>query len=763
MSASHSFPTPTMAPLTRRAGAAGVAGTLAAAAILAVHTPVAQAHDADLAIGAKKLSISTRKDPAKQKFRFATSKQIAIGIAHDPGQVGTWLLVRGYGPYGGATGRINLDPALWQSIGSSSSPKGFKYSDRDGSRGGIQKILLKSGKLVVKGGGQNWPWRPAGAQTSVWFFFGIEDESWCASFGGDIKRNEAGSFDARSPVSPGACPSAICGNAEVELGQDCDDGNLQDADGCTADCESSECSGTFYDSTWKAIQQLVFEQNSCTNLLCHGGAPGQGGLDLSTGAAYANLLEVPSAGSALHRVEPASPNSSSLYLKLLKAADPTVDIAGDPMPTGLPAIDPNLLEAVRIWILSGAPETGTVSGTETLLGGCFPAPGPISIAPLQPPDPADGFQLEMPATPLSAQSEIEVCFATYYDVTDTVPAQYKDPGGGFFYANGDLTRQDPHSHHLVIMHSTVSETLVNDPSFGGWTCIGGDDDGAACDPIDTSSCGDGLCRASIGNSVACIGYGPPGGPFAGNPAVALGGAGNGQTATVLPAGQYRRLPLKGFVYWNVHAFNLTPENHQLKAYLNLLYTDDTQYEVKSFTDFHDIYIAAGQAPYSIDTYCSTRTFPRGTRLTMLSSHTHQRGEVFWVNDPSGTEIYRSFIYNDPVIADFDPPMAFDSTNAAARRLTYCATYNNGVAPDGSADPSAVRKRSVTPQNASLCFPTACTTGNVGGTCSGPSDHATCDSSPGAGDGFCDACAISAGVSTEDEMFVLTGRTYEVTP
>ncbi len=32
------------------------------------------------------------------------------------------------------------------------------------------------------------------------------------------------------------------------------------------------------------------------------------------------------------------------------------------------------------------------------------------------------------------------------------------------------------------------------------------------------------------------------------------------------------------------------------------------------------------------------------------------------------------------------------------------------------------------------------------------DDAACDSSPGAGDGFCDACQIMGGVTTENEMF-----------
>lgn len=721
----------------------------------------ASAHEIDLPIGARKLSIDTRNGLSKQKVRFTTSKQLAIGLLHDPATAGSWLLVRGFGADGGSSGRIDLDPTYWRTLGDPSSPKGYKYDDRAGTRGGIEKILLRPGKLVVKGGGAGWPWQPAGAQTAVWFYFGIEDESYCASFGGDVKSNEAGSFHARSAISPGACLASICGNARIELGEDCDDGNLGDDDGCTATCQFGDCSGEVFESTWQAIQQRVLEDNGCTNLLCHGSSPGQADLDLSAGVAYGELLDIASTGSPYDRVEPASPISSSLYLKLLKAADPSVDIAGDGMPTGLGPIDADLIEAVRVWILAGAPDTGTVPGTEALLGGCFPEPAPISIAPLQPPDAGEGFQLEMPAIDVAAETEVEVCFATYYDVSDDIPGRYKDPTGEFFYSGGDVARQDPHSHHLVIMHSAVSEALTNDPSFGGWSCVGGAAHGQACDPIDTGACGAGICSSAVGDNVACIGFGPPGGPTAGNPSVGIGGAGNGQTSAILPAGQYRRLPLKGFVYWNLHAFNLTSQDHGVKAYLNLLYTDDLQHEVESFIDIDDIYIAAGQPPYTKATYCAPHTFTQGTRLTMVSSHTHQRGEVFWVDDPDGEEFYRSFIYNDPVIAEFDPPMEFDSPNAADRTVSYCATYNNGVAPDGSPDPATVRKRSVTPQNAVPCRPTACTQGLVGNRCNGASDHAACDSFEGAADGLCDACAITLGVSTEDEMFVLTGRSYRV--
>ena len=554
----------------------------------------------------------------------------------------------------------------------------------------------------------------------------------------------------------------MCGDREVELGEDCDDGNLVEDDGCTRQCTVGNCRGEAFASTFEAIQSRVFERHGCTAALCHGSEPGQGGLNLSPAAAYRELLEVPAEGSAFKRVEPAQPRQSALWLKLRKGLDPhATDIAGEPMPFGLPPISENLLEAVRLWIQSGAPDTGTVPDTQTLFDACFPAPLPISITPLAPPDPDAGMQLEMPGFPLLAETETEVCFATYYDVTDRVPARFKDPTNTFFYSGQDVTRQDPHSHHLTILDSGIPETLIQDPSFGTWTCVGGGRDGAECDPLDTASCGEGICRSQPRRNTACIGYGPPGGTNAANLGRALGAAGNGQTSTDPDPGQYRRIPLKGIVYWNPHAFNLTSRDHTLKAYLNLLFTDDLEHEVSRSIDARFIYVAAGQPPFTRQTYCRDYTFPRGTRVISLSSHTHERGEVFWINDPDGKRIYESFIYSDPTTQGFRPPLAFDSADPAARTVTYCATYNNGVGAGGAPDPTTVRRYSRTPQNAAPCKPTACTDGLVGAPCTGPDDHAACDSVPGAGDGMCDACAITAGVSTQDEMFVIAYWAYTV--
>src|SRR5262245_48343764 len=213
--------------------------------------------------------------------------------------------------------------------------------------------------------------------------------------------------------------------------------------------------GTF-NSTVEAIQMVVFEKRGCTSTLCHGnvGAP-QGELDLSPDVAYDNIFQVRSSETTLNRIEPGDKDRSYLWLKLAAATDPSqlppgFQIAGAPMPNGLPPLTADELEAIRLWIYAGAPKDGTVSGTDTLLNACLPTPEPILIEPLAPPAPGNGIQLAMPPWHLEAHSEHEICFATYYDITDQVPPEYRDPSGTLFRFNTHDLRQDPSSHHLIL-------------------------------------------------------------------------------------------------------------------------------------------------------------------------------------------------------------------------------------------------------------------------------------------------------------------------
>lgn len=138
---------------------------------------------------------------------------------------------------------------------------------------------------------------------------------------------------------------------------------------------------------------------------------------------------------------------------------------------------------------------------------------------------------------------------------------------------------------------------------------------------------------------------------------------------------------------------------------------------------------------TIQSYWADHVVPQGIEVISISSHTHKRGKRFWVEAPDGTQIDESLFCSDPVEQQCDPPLQFDSSDPTDRTLRFCATYDNGVEDDGSPDPSTVTRLSRMPDRAS-CQPVACTAGKVGAACSCAAADASCDSSPGAGDGEC---------------------------
>ena len=186
------------------------------------------------------------------------------------------------------------------------------------------------------------------------------------------------------------------------------------------------------------------------------------------------------------------------------------------------------------------------------------------------------------------------------------------------------------------------------------------------------------------------------------------------------------------------------------------------YPAVRISDFSAIF-TPNNAPYTKETFCNDHVFPIGSRVFHLFAHTHKHGEHYWATLPDGSMIYESFKYSDPT-QRYDPPLAFDSPDPKERTVRYCGLYNNGVKPDGSPDVELVTRLSRIPPSATetvggTCTPVACVAGKVGAACNGADDEASCDSSPGAGDGDCDACPITGGESTQNEMFVLFGAQY----
>ena len=518
------------------------------------------------------------------------------------------------------------------------------------------------------------------------------------------------------------------------------------------------CGEGKFDSTFAAIQKVIFEGHSCTNEMCHGAAT-MGGLDLRAGAAYESLIEKKSTLSASFRVMPGVPGESFLFNKLRAATEPdSVKIEGSAMPSGAPALSADHLEAVRRWIEAGAPKAGSVGDSVTgqsdkiakLLGSCLPKATPLAITPLSAPEPNEGVQLTMAPLPLAASSEIDVCFAQYYDLSDVVPKEFQDADKGVFFTNGQRLRQDPQSHHLLLLDPKLGADAVKDPSLGAWKCRGGEREGTVCDPLSKATgCGAGQCASEVQNKAACQGFGPKTSEtLAGQGRVA--GAQTAQFYQAPREGVYVTFPLRGLLYWNSHSFNLTTSDATLHAWINMYFAKDRKYKLDTLAVTKNIAMATGTPPFTSKTYCAEWVAPQGSRMYTLSSHTHKRGRNFTV-DFNGERIYQSAIYTDPVEKMFDPPLVFDSPDEAKRTLKYCAEFNNGVTKDGTPDTDLVTRLSTMPES-TTCKPVACVKGKLGGACG---DDAACDSSAGAGDGWCDACAITAGQTTENEMFVLS--------
>lgn len=550
-----------------------------------------------------------------------------------------------------------------------------------------------------------------------------------------------------------------------------------------------------FDSSFAAIQELIFERHGCTASACHGQAKA-GALDLRAEVAWENLIDVPSKNSKNARVQPGTTVDSFLYQKLQAATHPgSVQIAGSPMPVGTDALTDKELEAVALWIQKGAPKTGSV-GDETksldvgkLLGACLPPIKPAKIKPLEPPAAEEGIQLPLPRYLLKANSEVEHCTPFAYDFTDRVPAQFKDAARNVMYVNSLRVRQDPQSHHLVVWNPHRDLASVT-PDGTAWTCRGGEHENGECDPRQGSAdCGEGgVCAGKTNPGTFCgVGGSELGGVLAGidlasltdpvkraellkDPAIAqalrdaaksgaLGGASisdslaNSQSPQeYIPPmdGVYWEVPLRGVMWFNSHAFNLEDEDTVLEARVNFYYASKREREMRQTGTTENISIAAGQPPFTRKSYCAKAVVPQGYSIAVLTGHTHRRGERFWVKDASGAMIYENFSYNDPLYKHFEPWLGFDAPEPAARTLEYCATFNNGLTKDDKPDLDLVTRASRMPDR-TKCTPVACVAGKVTAACTTDRD---CDSAPGANDGDCDACPITAGQTTENEMFVL---------
>jgi len=647
-------------------------------------TTLVEAHEAALPAATSKLIVKTGKSGRRAILKLDAGGALSVD-AHDPSTDGTSLVIRATGPEAGGTGLIALDRTRWKRTEKKGQLTGYRYRDKKGTRGGVTKAILKDGTLTVKAKGKRWPWEPAGGHDDIQIEFRIGGELFCSGVpGAKAKRNRKNLVKAIGMARPGSCAEQVCGNGQLEIDEECDDGNLQQRDGCTTACLVGECDAPSFNSTYEAIQTQIFSSSvyGCTNAVCHDSEAPAGGLDLTPGNSYAALINQPGSVGGFARVVPTDPGTSLLYLKLAAKTFGAPANVGTPMPQNLPALSEEQLDALYKWIRGGAPEDLVVEGTQAALATCLPDPDPLKVDPPDPPPPGVGFQLASTPRPLPRSSESEVCYSTYYDLSAVVPdsAVIDCPPRFQFEAycsqdenqscreDGDCgagntciaTRnvfnpeskciafhrttlvQDPQSHHAVQFIYSGAHGLEH-PAWGAWTYrFEGDDprNGTECDPVavDPATGSNPGCSSSIVSDVACISYGPP--DFGGidnfvNPQLQL--AQEAYFDYEFDDGVYDVFPIRGLFTWNSHAFNLTSKDSTLAAYMNFEYaqSSDQLNPVQSVFEVTSIF-AQDVPPFETREYCRTYTAPEGARLFRLGSHTHRHGTLFRVWSPPNT-------------------------------------------------------------------------------------------------------------------------------
>ena len=195
----------------------------------------------------------------------------------------------------------------------------------------------------------------------------------------------------------------------------------------------AQCESGSFDSTFALIQKAIFENRGCTSDACHGSptpaasicAPTSPTTTWSTSPAQTPPRRAGTASSPARDAQPAVPERRRQDAARRSATAP---LRADAARSAAGADAPTSSRRCACGSRAARRATATVAGTGELLDACLPPPEPIEIEPLPPPRRARACSSTCRAGCCAPHSEHEVCFATYYDVTDQVPAAVPRPG-----------------------------------------------------------------------------------------------------------------------------------------------------------------------------------------------------------------------------------------------------------------------------------------------------------------------------------------------
>jgi endonuclease/exonuclease/phosphatase family metal-dependent hydrolase len=149
-------------------------------------------------------------DPDGRSLKWKSGRELAVAAPLPDPTAGASLFLFSSNDEGQCRAEITLPAEFWSAVKGDGASRGWRYKDKSGSAGGVRTVRLqpggKGGRVTVKAKGS----LPCGLEAASQVIpFQIElrvgEQRYCSSFGGDVKKNQVGSFKAKKAPALG-CP-----------------------------------------------------------------------------------------------------------------------------------------------------------------------------------------------------------------------------------------------------------------------------------------------------------------------------------------------------------------------------------------------------------------------------------------------------------------------------------------------------------------------------------------------------------------------------
>jgi endonuclease/exonuclease/phosphatase family metal-dependent hydrolase len=162
----------------------------------------------DVQIIGTRLSLSASANSTQpRKVSFRALDNVIVAPLPDPSS-GASLRVFASNAAGQCHATIDLPSGNWSALGGDGPGRGWRYRDSSAGSFGIRSIVVRPGKILVRGRGVEFPCGLEADQQTVpvSVVLRMGGMRYCATFGGDVHTNKPQHFRATNAAPPAVCP-----------------------------------------------------------------------------------------------------------------------------------------------------------------------------------------------------------------------------------------------------------------------------------------------------------------------------------------------------------------------------------------------------------------------------------------------------------------------------------------------------------------------------------------------------------------------------